>query len=394
MTENLALKEEARALTRSLLAQSQSFLGMERTEQMALYKDLVNAHYNDLAEQQGLAVSMGDEYTAGGAIDPNRHINSRIGSKDKSAANVAEEFIKGIDFPGFVRDLLVGVFDANQDANERQMKAYTELLKEATKSLASFVSAVKDDEAMVRLVESDNNFKLAKAKIDSKKRPPRNQGGGKRDNPGNQPENTTASQDQQPGMVLIGKDGKEVNMNDSSIQAKLLDAKLAMAKERRTLLRETLLMGVSRLVVEKGTIRANVKFQIKADESAESSDYATADTQRGEGESSSVYAGVSVGYGIFSANFGASRTKSKSKVMIGYSDASTDSKQSTSMQAEMEGFVEIQFKSDYFKLDNFTQLFDLGQGQIAQGPPGQAKPQVPQGTAPAPQLPSPETPPQ
>lgn len=46
----------------------------------------------------------------------------------------------------------------------------------------------------------------------------------------------------------------------------------------------------------------------------------------------------------------------------------------------MEGFVEIQFKSDYFKLDNFREIFDLGAGQV---PPTQA----PQGGVPQ-QLPA------
>jgi hypothetical protein len=41
----------------------------------------------------------------------------------------------------------------------------------------------------------------------------------------------------------------------------------------------------------------------------------------------------------------------------------------------MKGFVEIQFKSDYFKLDNFTQIFDLGEGQVPQGGATQPQPQ-------------------
>lgn len=75
MSDHQELKDQARAKTRSLLAYSQSFRSMDREEQLALYKDLVDAHYRDLAEQSGLATEM----TAGDLIDADRHRNERIG---------------------------------------------------------------------------------------------------------------------------------------------------------------------------------------------------------------------------------------------------------------------------------------------------------------------------
>jgi hypothetical protein len=362
MPDHQELKEQARAKTRSLLSHSQSFRTMEREEQMALYKDLVDAHYNDLAEQQGLAT----EFAAGDMIDPNRHINRRIGDANQDAADIMGKLVSKVNFPGFVRDLLVGVFDANQDANERQMVAFMELMKQATKSLADYVREVGDEEALLRLVQSDNKYRLAMTKTGAGRRRSGARRGGAAAGQGGTQGGSNSSGTESSKPVLIDQNGKEVNMNDATIQAKILDARLAMAKERRTLLRETLLMGVSRMVVEKGVIRANVKFRIDAYEDTVNDDQAEENRSGG----SSFHAG------LFGLGGGFSRQKTQVSI------ATSNTEMGSEMSAEMEGFVEIQFKSDYFKLDNFREIFDLGQGQV---PPGQA--QVPQGTTPQQQLP-------
>ena len=361
MPNQQELKEQARAKTRSLLAHSQSFRAMDREEQMSLYKELVDANYNDLAEEQGLATEM----AAGDMIDANRHINRRIGDANQDAAETLGKLVNKVNFPGFVRDLLVGVFDANQDANERQMRVFMDLMKQATKSLAEYVRQVGDEEALLRLVESNNQYRLSMSKAG---------GGRRRGGAGRRNANEPAQGAEPPKPVLIDQaTGKEANMNDAAIQAKILDARLALAKERRTLLRETLLMGVSRMVVEKGVIRANVKFNIDAYEDTVNDDRA----QESRNEGSSFNSGF--------FGFGGGFSRQKSQVSI----ATSNTEMGSELSAQMEGFVEIQFKSDYFKLDNFREIFDLGQGQIpapqSQVPPTTPPQQLP--PAPPPQTP-------
>jgi hypothetical protein len=340
MPDDQGLKEQARAKARSLLTESESFRNMDREEQMMLYKDLVDANYNDLAKEQGLAT----EFAAGDLIDKERHKNTRIGGVDQDAADIMGKLVNKVNFPGFVRDLLVGVFDANQDANERQMRVFMDLMRQATKSLAEYVREIDNDETMMRLVQSNNQYRLGMTKAGAGRRR-----GGKEPNP-----------------VLVDQSGKEVNMNDAAIQAKILDARLALAKERRTLLRETMLMGVSRLVIEKGVIRANVKFRVDASED-------TVNDDQGEDrrhEESSFRAGF---FGM-----GARISRQRSQVSI----ATSNTEMNSTLSAEMEGFVEIQFKSDYFKLDNFKEIFDLGAGQVPSTAPQQlpAAPAAPAAT--------------
>jgi hypothetical protein len=374
MPEYQELKDQARAKTRSLLAYSHSFRNMDREEQMALYKDLMDAHYKDLAQEQGLATEMA---VAGDLINEDRHNTPGV----KEAGKMLGDFVKNVDFPGFVRDLLNGVFEANLNANIKQMEAFQNLLREATKSLAQFVSQTNDDEALLRLVQTDNEYKLSMAKASSRgRRGGRGRRGTQEGNPTQsqtQPETKTEPGTNESKYTLVDKNGKEVNLNNNAIQAKILDAKLALAKERRTMLRETILMGVSRLVVEKGIIRASVNFTIDSFQDTFNTD--TADVKNHSFEDSFSDPG-------FLGNLWGGTAKNTSKVSISTSNAKSESGTETSLAADMSGFVEIQFKSDYFKLDNFRETFDLGQGQVAQVPAGAAPPQQlpPQAPPPAP----------
>jgi hypothetical protein len=346
------LKNQARVKARSILFQSESFRNMDKEQQFAFYKDLVNSIYEELEQQNEPAKSMSvsidnpsvqtnskqnarqAEFVS--AMTTSRNPNTNPENIQQAGNNFAN-LVDKVDFPGFVRDLLVGVFDANLDANERQMEAYTKLLKEATKGVNEFAKDVTDMDALIRMVETSGGYSLG---------PP--------DSFGDMGEGEVGLP-----TLIDSTTNKPVDMNNNSIQAKLIEAKMALAKEKRTMLRETILMGVSRLVVEKGTIRAEVEFQINASATTEDSskDEKSSQTQ------ANVRARVAGGFGRWKASASTDMSRTSSKVSISTSNATT----STDASAKLKGLVEIQFKSDYFKLDNFSQIFDLGQGQLPQG---------------------------
>ncbi|MGK7953857.1 MAG: hypothetical protein AB4063_01105 [Crocosphaera sp.] len=343
MPSNEELKNQARAKARSILSKSQSFQGMARGEQFQIYKNLVDEEYQNLAKPSGLA-------TGFAAADALKEINNE---RIDQAGGLLAETVQDVDFPGFVGDLLTGVFNANLEANERQMEAFQELLREATRDVSSFVNEIDDESAMYRLVQNNNQFQLSF--------------------PDSGFSDFDSSDDSDsPGQALPSikdKDGEDVDENE--IKAKILDTKLAMAKERRTQLRETLLMGVSRLVVEEGTIRASVEFKLKAKEKTvtkqnvkENKNITDIDVKR-----------KTLNLGIFSKSHTRTRIKQTSQVSV----ASSQSQTSSDLSTKMTGFVEIKFKSDYFKLDNFTQIFDLGEGQVPQGGATQPQQQPPAG---------------
>ena len=148
----------------------------------------------------------------------------------------------------------------------------------------------------------------------------------------------------------------------------ILEAKINMAKEHRAALREVLLMGVTRLVVEKGEIEAGVDFSIKA----------TRDSKAHHEDQNINVTSVETGFGggLVSIFGGASTTISSNNTNIQVN--TSDKKATDDLSATLHGKVNIKFKTDYFKLDNFANMYaDGGVAALKAGP----------GNAPAGQLP-------
>jgi hypothetical protein len=244
-------KAIARKFTRDALAQSPNFQNLSLDEQMGLYKDMYLANYRELAKSHPsngggtMATAMKKQERAGDLIDDDRHKNERI----DQAGELAGEFIDEVDFPGFVSDLLKGVFDANLEVTLKQMESYQELLKTATASISKFVNAIDDTAAFGYLAE--NNSDEFSFDISNEE-----------------------DENGQPKAILTDRDGNALDLGDNEVKAKIMDAKIAMAKEQRALLRETILMGITRLVVEKGQVKASVLFDIKASEKINKADKA------------------------------------------------------------------------------------------------------------------------
>jgi hypothetical protein len=142
-----------------------------------------------------------------------------------------------------------------------------------------------------------------------------------------------------------------------------MDAKIAMAKEHRALLREMVLMGVTRLVVEKGVVKAAVIFDMKASEKIGRQDKAA---MRDSTSMTRHFGGGFMGF----IGGGRTQTSEQSKLTV----SSIKSEADSSLAAKLSGSVEITFKSDYFKLDNFAAMYA----------PQMTQEQKPAGAAPAP----------
>jgi hypothetical protein len=375
--------QRARADVQSTLSLVPHFATMSSDDQFALYRQLVTARSDQLARRddptvgrsqamlipgvgdvvRGVGGLLGGGVGGGGGgarrasdlIDDRRHANRRI----DQLGDIASDFIEAVSFPTFVSDLLEGVFRANLNVTKEQMVAYQELLKAATQSLAFFMKKIPPQESFAYLAaNNDDDFSVSFP-----------------------PDDGPAELTDKEGNV-VARAGEEPE--DATVKAKIMDATLAMAKEQRAMLREILLMGVTRLVVEKGVIRASVKFDFKATEKIDKKDKAMVQ------DATSTSNSISHSGGFFGSLFGGPQggtTRSHRHAEL--SVATTQSTADTTVSANLTGFVEIQFKSDYFHLDNFATMYGPAQpgalvppaGPAAAGPPGAAG--VPAG---APQL--------
>jgi hypothetical protein len=354
------VKDLARAYTREQLAGSPSFSQLSQDEQREVYRHVFEQQYRDLSNRSGgngaRSRAFAEPQRASELINDERHYNKRI----DQAGELAGDFMQQVDFPQFVEDLLKAVFDANLTVTLKQMEAYQKLLKSATESVAKFVNAIDDTAAFGYLAENNSdefNLGMSDEKDEFGQNKP----------------------------ILTNKDGEPADMGDNQVKAKIMEAKIAMAREQRALLREVILMGVSRLVVEKGNVKASVIFDMKVQEKMHKSDMAALK----DAVSSSTSVGHTTGVlgRILGGGVDAGYTRSRQKTKISVS--STKSESSTDLAAKVTGSVDITFKSDYFKLDNFASIYgpNTGGTGVPQGPAG--APAGPGAPVPAAPLPAP-----
>lgn len=333
---SLETLSRARSEAQRVLSMSPSFVRMSEADQLALYRQLVDSNLAKMQSRPNGRIARGfaDEPPPGppGGLQRTDIENKRF----DQLPQIGADFIQQIDFPQFVKDLLQGVFDANLKVTIQQMKTYQDLLKTASKSLAQFAKDVKEHEAFGYLAENQSDlFSLG---FDDEEEVPEGQEKGTRT------------------LVLTDKNGNKLDLGDNEVKAKIMEATIALAKERRAMLRETILMGITRLVVEKGVVEASVLFDVGATEKITSAgkmgteDETTKATEDSGGWFSS----------IFGSDDSTSQTR-KSKIMVSSVKAVADSK----LAAQIKGSVKIQFKSDYFKLDNFAALYQDGRDGVA-----------------------------
>lgn len=334
MSEQQAVQDLARAYTRESLAQSVTFHQLGVEDQKALYMDLYRQNYQRLAGQgNGLSqpqsyrsTAMAGSKNAGDMIDDERHKNARI----DQAGELAGGFIDEVDFPGFVKDLLKGVFDANLEVTLAQMESYQKLLKVASQSVSKFINAI-DDAASFGYLAENNGDEFGLSFSDEE------------------------DEDGSKKLQLTDSGGEPVDLGDNQVKARIMDAKIQMAKEQRAMLRETILMGITRLVVEKGNVKASVLFDIKATEQIQKTDKAAIQDLKSSSNS------ISASGGLLGSIFGGPKgghTSSRRQTKISVSSAKSVA--STELAAKVAGSVDITFKSDYFKLDNFAALYQGG----------------------------------
>lgn len=323
------IKEFARSQAREVLAGSEVFKGMSLDDQQSIYRSLVEENIDKQRARHGLARPFATD--SGKEMGYKGYDPSFQG--DTAAFN---ELVDSVDFPKFVADLLKAVFDANLKVMKQQTDTYIKLMKEATKSTADFIKNVKDEESFARLAESrSDQYNVT----------------------------TERGADGANKLALTKPDGEKVDPEDSEVKRHILEAKINMAKEHRAALRETLLMGVTRLVVKKGEIEASVDFSVKATrESKAHHDDQNINVTGTQTEFESPLGGL---FGGASGSFSMNNTN----IQVNTSDK----KATDDLSANLKGKVKIEFATDYFKLDNFATMYaDGGVAALKQGTAGGA----------------------
>lgn len=292
--------DRVRADLKRYLSENTTFLSLPRDKQVEMYREMLSRGVERAQKRVSGQSSGVRAFAAGDELDP-------TGISD--VPGLAAEFMNEIDFVGFVRDLITGTYDSIVQSTIQQSQAMVDMFKELSKPLGAIA---RDDisslDAQAEMAASD-------------------------------PLRFTMAPD---GGLTDANSGMEIDTSDDEIQKLMFDARLKLARERRLQLREVMLQINNRLVVQEGTIRAGLIFNVRSTEVGQGKEKTT-DIQQKGGQ----------GGGSFFGLFGGGSSKKSTKITVSSRELVTN----TELNASISGFVEVKFKSDYFKLDNFADLF-------------------------------------
>lgn len=248
--------------------------------------------------------------------------------------------LNSIGFPEFTTKLISDVFNTLVATNMSQTEMYLSLVKEVSKSLSEFINSTKDDiggdmilQFLTKVLpdkESDTEGNLKGTLIT---------------------ENNSASLTDEQATHLnnnVKIDGYEqppINTNDSiATQYKtILDAVAArIAADKYTLLKEMVKLGVLRVVVERGEIETQLKFNTFA------SNFYQNQSDKYNRSEFNFNASARTG-GFFSWWVKASASTSYTSLAVSTENTTTNNQTGTDIQ--LSGRVKIVFKTDYQPLN-------------------------------------------
>lgn len=264
-----------------------------------------------------------------------------------NVAQITEDTLNAIAFPTFVADLIKGTFQAIVDASIQQMEAYAELLSNVAKTVDQFMSDnVSDNNARDWLVgaypqslELDTSSGRPTVRV--------RKGAADSANPPDFRRDLNLSED--------------ISLDDETAEDVLVPgARRRIAQGRQQTLATMVLMGMNRIVVTRGRIKAGMGFRIDTTDRSRS---AFASNFEAKHESQ-------MKYGWFLSPVSASVRNSVTYV----SSTKKDSESSLDVQADLTGEVDLQFKSDYFPLERFATTGVIAQIQQNTPNPSANKP--------------------
>lgn len=245
-----------------------------------------------------------------------------------NVARITQQTLNAIAFPTFVADLIKGTFQAIVDASIRQMEAYGALLSNVAKTVDQFMGDnITDNQARDWLVQRYPGHLQLDTSGDA---------------PAVKVKETDRTAPNFKGDLNLKDD---VDLSDDAVEETLVPAaRRKLAESRHSMLATMVIMGINRIVITSGRIRAQMGFRINAQDTGEAH---TASEFDEENESSTGFGG---GIGAF---FGGPSASFKNTLTY-VSSTKKDSADELDVSANLTGEVDLRFKSDYFPMEQFA----------------------------------------
>ena len=256
-----------------------------------------------------------------------------------------DNLVDTVDFPQFVSGLIEGVFTSIVDSSIKEMDAYGKLLENVVKSVEEFAREnYSDDTARQNLADRfPDSLRLDSSSGKSRLLP--------RDGEG------IAMPDFKS---LFGMD---VNLEEEESEAALVQrARVDMARAKQQMLATMVVLGINRIIVTDGEIKASVVFDVKATES--SSSHYDRQTAYSDTETEAVQRARTSGGGWFSSG-ASSRTSQSTRTTVSTANSNfkSDRAEEIEAKAKLTGSVTVKFRSETFPLERMASSLELGEVQ-------------------------------
>jgi hypothetical protein len=327
-----ATMELVRGQVRALLLASPSWTAMPDDEQKHIERKLVRiAGYaaECLREMCWQSEALGQTPVLKRRTPPAALARAQAGDFGPRAAGqigrIAEQTLRAIAFPTFVADLIRGTFNAIVQTSIQQLEAFAMLLDNVSKTVDQFTADnISDNQARDWLAQRYPDHIMI-------------EGGQAVARPGG---------DEKP----LPNFRRDLNLPDtvssvdeSTIEEMLIPAaRRRLAETRLQILSSLVLMGVSRIIVSGGKIRATMGFHIDTTDRTHEEHATDFDLRH----SASFRYGDSFGFSPWSAS--ASHSVSYVTSTRRQDDAEIN------VNADLTGEVELHFKTDQIPLDRFA----------------------------------------
>ncbi len=250
-------------------------------------------------------------------------------------ATVTRDTLDAIDFPNFVADLIRGTFDAIVTSSIQQMEAFGELLANVAKTVDQFMADnITDNQARDYLAARYPGHVV----VDTAGPAPQARA---RDGAGD-----LARPDLRTDLGVE----EDVDIDDEAIETVLVPAaRRQLAQSRHQVLSTMVLMGINRIIVTSGRVRAKLDFHIDASDTGRAETASKFDFQH----ESSARAGW-FGWGA--------KTRTSVAYVKTAKQVSTDE---INVDVDLTGELDLKFKSETFPLERFADTDVIGRIQSA-----------------------------
>jgi hypothetical protein len=345
--------DDIRRGVRTMLESAQSFQELPAEDRLKLARSMVEIikYISDSGRPAGtvqaqglaapseppLATSLED---ANSALKDNLAKKQNLVGKDFKAgaanegAKVFKQLVQAVEFPKFVSNLIEGVYTSIVNSSIKQMNAYGKFLEAVVKSAQEFAAEnISLDAARDFIAATHPNAVQVT-----------------RDGEGARLELRPDVEDKdQPDFKKSLGMAENVPLDEDNEVKIVMAAQLKMAQQRQQQLATMLLLGINRIVVTEGEIKASVLFDVKAHDTAQR------DTSAGTSDENTSSSSTQSG-GWFSDD----TTKVDTSVSSAYSEVRDKSTADVEAKAKLSGSVTVKFKSETFPLERFASQVEMG----------------------------------